>query len=656
MKYYVADFESTVYEGQESTEVWAAALVALDAPDEQSSVKITSCIDLFMYEVLKEAERVRNHLCIYFHNLAFDGSFIMDWLLHNKGFTMDTFKEYNEQGEVITQKFDPEGTFKMANNTYRYTISDMGEWYSIRLRHRGYFIEFRDSMKLLPFSVEDIGKSFDTKHKKLTMEYVGYRQPCGLITSEEKAYIANDVLVVKEALQAMFNEGHSNMTIGSCCMKEYKQIYKSEYPDIKWDDMFPNIYKTEEGAFIQKSYKGGWCYVNPKYEGQIIEHKGITADVNSLYPYVMSSSSGNRYPVGLGTYFRGEIPEEALADDKYYFVHVKTRFKIKDGKLPTIQIKGSPNYPHREWLLSSDVVDMRLPKEERYKYENRWNEYRDENGDVVKAVVDLYLTMTDWELIQEHYELSDTEIIDGYYYNTQIGLFDTYIDKYIYMKQNSTGPKRQIAKLFANNLYGQFAKRPDDPYMICFLNKDKELRMYPVDSHNRKPGYIPIGSAITSYARAYTIKAAQANYDVFCYSDTDSIHCACSADELKGAPEDPKKLGFWKYEAEWDTAKFLRPKTYIENVVRENRNDVEPYWNVKCAGMNQHVKDLFVASLTGQKMDGLDEYEQAFVSEKRTLDDFKVGLTIPGMLKARRIKGGTLLVKGIYTMQPTLDF
>lgn len=50
--------------------------------------------------------------------------------------------------------------------------------------------------------------------------------------------------------------------------------------------------------------------------------------------------------------------------------------------------------------------------------------------------------------------------------------------------------------------------------------------------------HIPVGSAFTSYARQFMKRAAQANCDTFLYIDTDSIHCSCTPDEVKGAPED----------------------------------------------------------------------------------------------------------------------
>ena len=51
----------------------------------------------------------------------------------------------------------------------------------------------------------------------------------------------------------------------------------------------------------------------------------------------------------------------------------------------------------------------------------------------------------------------------------------------------------------------------------------------------------------------------------------------------------------------------------------------------------------------------LDKDEQEFVDEQRTFEDFNTGLKIPGMLKARNIKGGTLLVKSWFKMRDIIE-
>ena len=84
-----------------------------------------------------------------------------------------------------------------------------------------------------------------------------WRELGGGITDEEKKYIANDVLVVKEALEIMFNEGHKKLTIGSCCLDEYN---KSIGDDSKI--FYPNMYdiKLDEKIFGSIHLTPGRCY------------------------------------------------------------------------------------------------------------------------------------------------------------------------------------------------------------------------------------------------------------------------------------------------------------------------------------------------------------------------------------------------------------
>ena len=663
-KWYVSDFETIVEEDteiQEKTDVWAAATVDLDAPDEVESVEIFHTISTYMWDLCEKA-RDRN-IQVKFHNLKFDGSFILNFLKKSKYWKEDSY-ELNQGGVNLGSVFHEYETWKMPNGSYRYNISSKGQWYSIVLKTHGHLITISDSLKLLPFSVRDLGKGFKTKHQKLEMEYVGHRWPGCPITQKEKEYIANDVLVVKEALNIIYKRGLNGLTIGACCLDEFKKGFtKTEYQEL-FPNVFemtnPNIKEKNIGEWIRKTYKGGWCYVVPEKAGKEFYH-GTTCDVNSLYPSQMHSESGNRFCIGLPTYFVGEPPKEAKINERYYFLHVKTRFYIKPGMLPTVQIKGNLWYPSREWLLSSDIVDMRLPKNERYKYENR-KRWKIEAGQVVPALADLYLTQTDWEMLQKHYTLEDTQFIDGFWFETKIGLFDNYINKWRDLKINAKTPQeRLISKMMLNNLYGKTAASPESDYRIEFLNEDEELRGYVIPGYDKTPGFIAIGSQITSFARRFTVSAAQANNHGpdkpgFIYADTDSIHCDLSPDEIVGAPKHPTAFNHWKYETCWDYGKFIRAKTYVEHVTHENEEPTTPYYNVKCAGMSDHVKELFLHSVTHTQISPV-EYaklgrdEQLFISEHRTFDDFKVGLEIPGMLKAKNIKGGTLLVKGNYKMR-----
>lgn len=654
-RYFMCDFETTVYKGQQSTEVWASASSELFTDD---TVQIFHSIQ----EQLDYFIDLKCNIVAYYHNLKFDGSFWLSYLLIDKHYKQAYRKNgVNENNVEWLQEKD------MENNTFKYSISDKGQWYSIIIKVKNHFIEIRDSLKLLPFSVKRIGDSFKTKHRKLEMEYTGFRYAGCNITDEEKKYIANDVLVVKEALEILFNEGHDKLTIGSCCLSEYKNICKHSLKnELEYNEMFPdiydipldkNIYKYDNaGEWVRKSYKGGWCYLVKGKENKIY-HNGTTADVNSLYPSMMSSESGNPYPIGKPTFWVGNyIPDEALEDNRYYFIRIKTRFYIKKDKLPFIQIKGNLLYKGTESLESSDVYD---------KTTNQYyTHYRDLNGDLIDTRVELTLTMTDFILIKEHYELVDFEILDGCWFYTQIGIFDEYIEKYKHQKQISKGAKRELAKLFLNNLYGKMASSKDSSFKLAYVKEDKSIGFLPVSENNKKAGYIPVGSAITSYARNFTIRAAQKNYHGvsnpgFIYADTDSIHCDLPPEQIIGIKVHPKDFCCWKLESCWDKAIFTRQKTYIEHIIAEDLEPIEkPYNNIKCAGMPQKCKDLFNLSMQGTARynDNWTDEERSFLFNenrepiKRDFSDFKIGLSVPDKLRPKRIIGGILLVETTYQM------
>lgn len=287
---FMCDFETTVYKGQKSTEVWASASVELYT----ENVQIFHSID----EQFNYFKSLDCNIIAYYHNLKFDGNFWLSYLLTDLKYEQayESFNEDGTQGEFIKEKY-------MKNNTFRYTISSMGQWYMITIKVNNHFIELRDSLKLLPFSVKQIGKSFKTKHQKLDMEYSGYRYAGCNITDDEKRYIANDVLVVKEALEQLFNDGHDKLTIGSCCVAEYKNSlgaydYNDLFPPLDEFTLDKNIYGSSNAdEYIRHSYRGGWCYL-VKGKENIIRHNGVTADVNSLYPSMMHSQSGNYFPIG----------------------------------------------------------------------------------------------------------------------------------------------------------------------------------------------------------------------------------------------------------------------------------------------------------------------------------------------------------------------
>ena len=626
----VGDFETTVYEGQTETEVWASALVEMHHDD----VAIYHSID----ETFEALRKLNGDVMVYYHNLKFDGMFWIDYLIRKLKF-QQAFEE-DEDGKVI----DGISHAYMDNNTFNYLMSDMGQLYKITIRVDKRFIELRDSLKLLPFSVEELGRSFGTEHKKLNMKYEGYRYAGCEITEEEKRYIANDVLVVKEALELFFEDGKTGLTIGACCMNEWKRgqfVSKDDRQNVLYDLLNEELDEAEFGspnadAYVRKAYRGGWCYVNPKYQGRVLG-KGYTLDVNSLYPSMMLRED-RLYPFGKPHFWKGEIPHEAFEDDRYYFVRVRVKFRIKDYHLPFIQNKHNFRYKGNECLTTSNFID---------KNGDECEYYVDEDGNRHEVMMEITLTKTDWELFCEHYDILKVEFLDGCWFNTMSGKywFGNYIRKYKEQKQTTTGAKRQLAKLFLNNLYGKLATSDNSSFKYFTMGEDEILHQHTVIQYDKIPIYIPMGCAITSYARDFTIRAAQRNYRNFVYADTDSIHCVGDVKDVRGVELDNTEFSCWKHESDWSEGFFLRQKSYIEKIHGE--------YDIKCAGMNKRCKYLLNRSLTGelaQPGEELSEAEREFLSKKRELTDFNIGLSLPSKLVPKIIKGGVILVTTDFTI------
>lgn len=171
------------------------------------------------------------------------------------------------------------------------------------------------------------------------------------------------------------------------------------------------------------------------------------------------------------------------------------------------------------------------------------------------------------------------------------GLFKDFIDKWIKRKNEGTiegnKGKRTTAKLTLNSLYGKFAKSLEIQSKIPYIGED-DIIHYKFSEKEEKDGiYLPIASFITAYARRKTIETSQAiksysiekyGKDLYCYSDTDSIHTLLSIEELsKFCDIDNVRLGAWKHEAHFNKAKFIRQKCYLE--------EIEGNVNITCAGL-----------------------------------------------------------------------
>ena len=455
MKKFTADFETCTWLPDE-TYVWAWAICDIDNPDD---IQIGTNIESF-FELCKQYKNPR----IYFHNLKFDGSFILYYLLENG---------YSYIGEDEKPK----------SKTFQTIISDLGAFYQIIVYNKVFDtrqekITFIDSLKIINMKVKDIAKTFNLPISKLEIDYNEFRERDHQLTEEEADYIKNDVKIVALALAQLFSEKLTKSTAAANALGYYRQITGKD----RFEHYFPTLTSFED-SLIRPAYKGGFTYLNKVHKDKTLENVYIL-DVNSLYPSVM------RYelmPYGRPVYFSGKYQENKLYP--LYIQSIYCSFKIKKNKIPTIQIKEKNLF-----FMSNEYIE-------------------DSEGEKFL----LTLTNIDLEIFLDHYDVEELEYLDGYMFRGIYGLFDNYIDYWTERKiqagKEGNKGKRQIAKLQLNSLYGKFAKSTKMRSKYPRLGTDGLIH-YELGKAKEEDGiYVPVAAFITSYARKKTITTSQAIKD-----------------------------------------------------------------------------------------------------------------------------------------------
>lgn len=620
---YVADFETNNAENIYYTEVWLAGLLSEDYKEKYIVKSINSFFSI-CFNVLESGS------VIYFHNLSFDGSFILDWLERNN-FTKNLgfYKEKFDKFEF--KNFYWKNLEGMPDNSYKCFISRRGLWYDIIVKSKNKIIRFKDSYKLIPMSLRDMCIALDVEHKKLNMDYKKNRKSYGEITKEEENYFLHDLYGLAECLNLVWKQGLVKNTIGSCCLSTFKRMYgwyefRIDFPQL-YDEFLGTLDGISTGEFIRRSYYGGFILVADDKKCKL-QKNGWTIDVTSLYAYIMHSMSGVKYCHGNGKYGIGKCKKLPAM---YYYQRFSCKFKLKKGKIPFVKIRNTYLFSKRECLKSSEI---------------------EVDGKKELATVYLTYTQSELELFLENYEVYDMNYIDYIQFYTMKGIFDEYVDKYFKLKNEAKNKAERLeAKMMLVNLYGKFATKTDSSFKIPYYNKDKDcISFYEQEENKMVGGYIAIGSQIVSEARVYQIRNCQKVYDRgdFCYSDTDSIH------GTGNLPEDieiaDNKLGAYKLESRWSDGFFQSGKRYIEKIIEENGKSVVPYYNIVASGLPDRGKNLLRVSMNDsnkeeilKELGDLTELEQKFIDKERKITDFDVGIKIPGKLGVKRIKGGIIL-------------
>lgn len=500
---WCADFETTSFkqyelEGETRVYLWYIHNVGCN-------ISQYGC-DMSSFFNYLETNLTSKKSTIYFHNLSFDGEFILWYLLQNK--------------YIYKQKLE--------DKSYNTIIDEMGSIYSINVQlANSKIIEIRCSYKLFPASIKDIGKLVGIEKLDETHDYEEIKDFSNGIPKEELDYIRNDVKIMVALIKYLREKNIKGMTMSSSAFKNWQiEKYMLYKQDMNKND------NDEIVDIVRKSYRGGITKVNKKYANVEIDD-AISFDVNSLYPSVMYENS---MPIGDGKIYKSI--EEALNNKmKKLIVVAFVRYAtIRKGKHAFIG--NTSGFSCTRSYSYDDIVE---------------NKY-------------VYLWYDEFKLFEKIYD-AEIEILKVVGFKEAHNVFKDYIDRWYKIKENPANEvERQLAKLMLNSLYGKFGMNSLRISKIPIETENEKI-VYDINESETTYYYVEIASYITSMARVKYATFMNMCDDNFIYGDTDSIYY--KGHEIPKMLEDyidDKKIGYWKYEGHYTKFKALKAKCYLKQL------------------------------------------------------------------------------------------
>lgn len=651
----ICDFETTLHS---PVSVWLAGVKDLQDDNKDINTNtfkyFTNFKDWFYY-VLEEYTE------LLFHNEKFDGSFIM-----------------NELFKMGFQYFDPNKKIRgkrpktpKLQNIFTCDMDLCGSMYEIKVQTSlGHKLVIHDSLKLFQFSVSAMGESLN--YPKLTInennDYSDYT-----VNDNSIAYLHRDIDIPRILIKELRRQGHTKRTIASCSLASYKKLVGKK----TFDTWFPSAQARKDHneilhRYCNQAYDGGMCFPYMYQERKC--GLGVVLDNNSLYP-----SRCLQKPLPYGKPITDDLQEIDIADDYIQYnnwqpipntltiMEVIIKYAhIKDDYIPCIRSKECNIDGYTTGLYNASN-----PLNPQEKWLSTIQNYH--------AII----TEVDYQQLLECYENVNIKIVSYMRFKSQVGMFDKYF-KYWGDKKKKHGEEgnnvaRTIDKMFMNSLTGKFGTNLNANYKIPYLDNDtlkftNNNTLYGT-FEEKDSIYVPVICFITAWGR-YELEQTVHKIGVqhFNYDDTDSIHMSAPEDLQKiiielqqthdntklykwfndrGVWIDSNELGAWAIEAIIDNGKYIRAKTYIENIIAKpdkqkyNLNELD----VKACGMSDGVKKHCNFSNFRPSTCWCTE-EDSKKYKKKNLDV----VIIPrkdAKLMPKQVKGGCLLVPTGFTINKT---
>lgn len=503
---------------------------------------------------------------IYFHNMKFDLTNIIDYL-----------------------------TFNNAKFTVKNSLIVGTKWYSYTIIYKGVWFKIIDSYNLTMMPLRDFGKAFGLPPELSKSNFEFDFNNLDIINrmlrgdKELTDYAILDVECLRAGMEKFHELTKSDkITIASISMEDWKRR-----DNIKLSEL-----DLQEQLDANLTYTGAICYPNPRYTGQTLNGDFVYIDNNGLYSassYSEKAGFKHYFPIGKGTLYKNEMPD-IWNIEKYYTIRARIKAKLKKNvTIPFFRLGKQYN--------------LGEPMSRRYK----------QNDFITDFDETCYINSIDLRLLYKYYDISFIKYDYFWEYKTAIGIFDNYIDYWSEMKAqskiNGNLPLRSLSKLMLNSLTGKFGQYIE-PIDVNFELDEKTNIFYHnhVINDNKESAfeYMPIVSAILAYSREIFLDMANSypEQDYF-YSDTDSNILTRKAFEkyVDKSKIDSVELGKWDIEHEVKKLKIIRQKTYMLT----DKNDE---LIIRCAGATPQIKQFlnYDNFEIGQRIEGATQLKPKLVA------------------------------------------
>lgn len=594
---------------------------------------------------LNKVKQIKQNLTfsIYVHNLGWDIEFLKYYLLNNGFSYYNSVVKYNKK---IKTKYEPKSFHIVENDNVVYSANINLESTEVEYVSKNEVVKdnifvklnFIDSYKILPFSLDNIAKNvinIDEKYYKLSDEY-DYDKVRPInheLTELEKKYLYNDVYILKEFIKQFYEPiGTSCQTASSISFDKFIQGKYGEKSYKKFLNDYPSLYEYKKiYNIIKDSYKGGWTQANRKYKHLHLKNiNGTSIDINSSYPSVIKYKP---LPYGIPTLYNGykkanknQLNLLTIGFNVFYN-------KNEDNLIGEIQV-GAINKNvfglNSTEYLASNLIDG-VPKGTNGKSED----YR--------YVINIW----EFELnnILENTVLEDYDVLNTLQFKSNIGNFGKIVDDYTLMKiegkKEGNNIKQNFAKLILNSFYGKLASKPERLERKVVLNKNNIATSEQTDVEYlaEKKFYPAFSSCTTAWARVnLRTQLYKLGYNNILYFDTDSLYTLLPKEEVikklgnyRTVVDDVEilnddnmldkyELGKWDIEKTYTEFKTIGSKKYI---LKQKNNDIV----CKCCGVPQDARETL------------------------TFETFKIGYEIKNKKAKKKVRGGYVILQTDYKLR-----